>query len=260
MIKKIILSIGFVFIFAHLGFGENSAWNKKEDRHFVIYYQNAPHDFVENVAQTAEELYTEITRNLGFVRYQNWSFEERAKIYIYDDREEYKANARNMEWSGGMTFVNLKEIRTYAADYGFFDSTLPHELGHIIFHEFIQYNPVPLWLDEGVAMYQEKAKRWGANKVVQGYLESGKFIPLDQLTSDKLRNNPTEENVNIFYAEAASIVYYMITEEGEYRFATFCRKLTEGIKFEEALQQSYGRFRDLKSLNEAWVSYLKDLK
>lgn len=234
-------------------------WNKYDSRHFVIYYQQAPQNFVENVAETAESLYDEITSNLGFVRYHGWGRDERAKIYIYNTAEEYKANAKNMEWSGGMANVNSREIRTYAAEYGFFDSTLPHELGHIIFHEFIEYNPVPLWLDEGVAMYQEKAKRWGSNKVVQKIIEQGKFIPLDELTRARLMNSQNQEIINIFYAEASSVVYYMIVELGEARFVNFCRRLSEGVPFDVALDKSYGRFSDVKGLNDSWVEYLKNL-
>lgn len=235
-------------------------WNRYDSRYFVIYYRNAPLDFVKNVAETAEELYSEIARSLGFMRYRSWGAEERGVIYIHDDKEAYKKHAQNLEWSGGMAIISRKEIVTYAAASGFFDSTLPHELGHIIFREFIGYNPVPVWLDEGVAMYQEKAKRWGANKTVLAAMEQGKFLPLTELTAKRLQAEKSEEIINIFYAESASIVYYMIVELGEYRFENFCRRLSDGVPFEEALKKSYGRFNDIKQLNDAWVDFLKSQK
>ncbi len=257
MTRKILILFAFI-LFAQPVLAAEEEWHKYDSSHFIIYYKNAPTDFAKNVAETAESLYDEITRNLGFTRYHGWSRDDRAVIYIYDDHDEYKKHARNMEWSGGMANVEKKEIKTYAAESGFFDSTLPHELGHIIFHEFIKYNPVPLWLDEGVAMYQEKAKRWGANKAVQMYLSHGKFIPLNELTRERLFKDPNKEIVNIFYAESASIVYYMIVEQGESRFENLCRRLSDGIAFEEALDASYGRFTNIQQLNDAWVSYLKD--
>lgn len=258
MIKQIFITL-FLLVFATSAQAKSDEdWNKYDTRYFIIYYKNAPVDFVKNVAETAGELYSDIAQTIGFTRYNSWSYEDRAKIYIYDDRESYKVHAKNLEWSGGMAVVSRKEIITYAAAVGFFDSTLPHELGHIIFREFIGYNRVPLWLDEGVAMYQEKAKRWGANKAVLQAIQKGKFIPLNGLNADNLRavaNN--EEMINIFYAEAASIVYYMIVELGEARFENFCRRLSDGVSFEEALEASYGRFHNVDQLNDAWVDFLK---
>ncbi len=162
-----------------------------------------------------------------------------------------------MEWSGGLANIAKKEIHTFPSAAGFFDSTLPHELAHIIFREYIGNNEVPVWLDEGVAMYQEKAKRWGANKVVTNAIKQDKFIPLMHLTTKRLSGEKSQEIINIFYAEAASIVYYMIVELGEARFENFCRKLSEGVSFEEALDGNYTRFRNINDLNDRWVEYLK---
>ncbi|MCB9772046.1 MAG: hypothetical protein H6754_05805 [Candidatus Omnitrophica bacterium] len=255
--KKCVLIVALLFLFASYVSADTDRWSKYDSRHFIIYYKNAPLNFVKNVSETAEEYYDEIPRNLGFIRYQGWTYENRAVIYIYDDQDEYRIHAKNMEWSGGMANVLQKEIRTFPAAAGFFDSTLPHELAHLIFREFIGNSHIPLWLDEGVAMYQEKAKRWGANKVVKDAIKRGKFIPLSELTAHRLSREKTEEIINIFYAEAASIVYYMIVELGESRFENFCRKLSAGISFEEALQKNYGRFRNMEDLNNRWVDYLK---
>ena len=116
--------------------------------------------------------------------------------------------------------------------------------------------PIPLWLEEGVAMYQEKAKRWGANKTVQEALRHGEFVPLKEIGFTTFAGDSDKKLVELFYAEAASIVYYMITEFGEYRFTNFCRELKSGKLFDEALHQAYIRFNDLEDLNKAWIQYL----
>lgn len=255
--KKLFLVVLFCFFAASLTFAKSDGWHKFDSRYFIIYYKNAPLDFVESVSDTASELYNEIPRNLGFIRYDSWTYDNRAAIYIYDDQQEYQTHAKNMEWSGGSANIAQKEIHTFPSAAGFFDSTLPHELAHIIFREFIGNAQVPLWLDEGVAMYQEKAKRWGANKVVMKAIKAGTFIPLSGLTANRLSSEKSEEIINIFYAESASIVYYMIVELGEARFENFCRKLKDGVAFEEALDKNYGRFRNMQDLNDRWVDYLK---
>ncbi len=231
-------------------------WKEAKYQHFLIYYHEAPMDFVDNVAKSAEEEYYEIAKNMGFTRYEGWSWDRRAKIYIYDDQEHY-VEAKNISWSHGAASPQDKVIRTFPTAAGFFDSTLPHELGHIIFREFVGYKSrIPLWLEEGVAMYQEKAKRWGANKIVQQAMSDGKFLPLNELTYEHLSCKADQELIELFYAESASVVYYMMTELGEFRFVTFCRHLQNGLRFEDALNRAFVRFKTVDDLNTAWKAYL----
>jgi len=250
------------FVLVGLLWGGNSFsldWKQYKSQHFVVYYNAAPEDFVENVAEMAESYYREITDNLGFTRHKSWNLSDRAKIYIYNDSDDYAQNARQANWSAGAASPDSKTIRTFPAAQGFFDTTLPHELGHIIFREFIGHrSSIPLWFEEGVAMYQEKAKRWGSKKVVQGLLDNGNFIPLERLSIMRLTSRSKQEFVNLFYAESASSVYYLISELGQSRFVRFCRKLREGIKFEEALESVYVRFENIEEFNESWVKYLKN--
>lgn len=233
-------------------------WNEDRSLHFIIYYKEVPPDFIKSVEDAAEDYYEEITRNLGFVRDQSWSWDQRAKIYIYRDSEDFIQSAKQARWAHGAASWLEKKIMTYPAASGFFDSILPHELGHIILREFIGANSfVPTWFDEGVAMYQEKAKRWGVNKEVKKALEEEKFIPIGELSMVTLYSDSDKDFVNLFYAEAASIIYYLITELGQYKFVALCRALKSGSRFENAVTSTYSRFRSLNDLNNAWVEYLK---
>lgn len=233
-------------------------WKEHRGRHFLIYYKDAPQDFVLSVEKAAEDYYQEITDNLGFTRYKGWTWEDRSKIYIYRDQDDYVESSRLARWSHGAASARDRVIRTFPSAHGFFDSTLPHELGHIIFREFIGQNTmIPLWLEEGVAMYQERAKRWGANKRVLEAIESGEFIPLPELSGTRLARDSDEALVDLFYAESASIVYFLLTEHGKYRFVNFCKKLKDGDSFLKAFREAYIRFKSIEHLNDAWVSYLK---
>ncbi|MFH1360069.1 MAG: peptidase MA family metallohydrolase [Candidatus Omnitrophota bacterium] len=245
-------------------FGLNPAsaadnWKEYRSSHFILYYDEAPEDFIKSVAETAENYYYEITKNLGFYRTESWSWDQRAQIYIYDDMDNYIENAKQATWSHGAAQAKDKIIRTFPAAHGFFDSTLPHELGHIIFREFVGFKSnIPIWMDEGVAMYQEKAKRWGANRLVKEAMDSEEFISIPELSEVKRLDSATPKGyVELFYAEAASIVYYLITEFGQYHFVQFCKYLKEGNRFDYALSKTYGRFETLEDLDKAWKDYLK---
>ena len=45
-------------------------WKERKGNHFILYYKNAPPDFVKSVEEMAEYYYEEITRNMGFTRDQ----------------------------------------------------------------------------------------------------------------------------------------------------------------------------------------------
>lgn len=255
---RLVLAVFLVSAYLNPATAEEDGWQKVQSRHFFIYYKDSPIDFVQNVNEAAESYYEDITRNLGFSRYEPWSFDERAKIYIYSDQDDYINTAQQANWSHGVANAKEKVIRTFPSAHGFFDSTLPHELGHIIFREFVGFRAdIPLWMDEGVAMYQEKAKRWGSTAAVGKALESKTFIPLGELSTMGLYRDTDRETIELFYAEAASAMYFLITEYGEHRFVSFCRELKDGAHFEDALQRNYSRFDNMDGLNKAWVDYLK---
>lgn len=232
-------------------------WRIEESRHFNIYYRNAPKAFVKTVEESAEEYYSEVTQNLGFHRAQNWVFDRRATIYIFDDRDDYVNRSGQYAWSAGSASTRMKTIRTYPASHGFFDSVLPHELGHIIFREYIGYRSrIPLWFEEGVAMYQEKARRYGATAEVKKAIKQGTFMTVEELTSIHLTNESPQETIELFYAEAASLFNFIMKNIGNLRFARLCRDFQDGGDFEQALERVYPRFRSLEQLNDLWVRSL----
>ncbi|MFC1593996.1 peptidase MA family metallohydrolase [Candidatus Omnitrophota bacterium] len=259
MVKKVILSAVCILLVASCAFCAEEKWKERKSTHFVVYYKDAPKDFIEDVIDAAEDYYYEITKNLGFHRKDFWLWEERADIYIYLDADDYSSSTGQPTWSSGSASYRERKISTYPLASGFFDTLLPHELGHIIFREFVGFRAkIPLWLDEGVATYQEKAKRWGARKTVKKAIDAGTFIPMEELSKmgSASRLDPTQ--VNLFYAEATSIVYFLLTQHGRHNFIEFCRELRDGETMEDAIDHAYVRFESMDDLNTHWLRYIKN--
>lgn len=262
---KIRIAILFVFLnFLMLNFlikAEAKEWQTMKSRHFIVNYRiEVPEDFVNTVVESSEDSYKAVIGNLGISWYQSWAWEDPINLYIYKDQDDYVNNGGQAGWSHGASLIGSKTIRTFPSDEGFFDSLLPHELGHIILHEYLgKYVLVPLWFDEGVAMYQEKAKRIGANKIVKEAILNGQFIPLTQLTDMRLYMNSDRKTVELFYAESASILNFMINELGSSHFYKLCAELKENTPFETAITKIYMYINNLEMLNKKWVTYLKEL-
>ncbi|MDP1853362.1 MAG: peptidase MA family metallohydrolase [Candidatus Omnitrophota bacterium] len=254
--------VGFVFaivlLFSSLcvSFAEEK-WNESRSEHFIVYFRAIPEDFIDEVKNDAEEYYKSITENLGFARYNFWLWDKRAKFYIYNDSGDYIRQTNQPAWSAGAVHYQEKIIMTYPQMAGFFDSVMPHELGHIIFREFIGGgSKIPLWFEEGVASYQERSKRLGADKIVIQAINDKNFIPLEDLSKMDIRNSFNKAAVELFYAEAISVVSFIISEFGKEHFGWFCRDIRDGKAFEDALWRF--NCRDLAALNKRWTEYLKN--
>ena len=257
MIKRMMFLAAIMVCAAAVLAHAKKEWDELKGSNFIVYSRDVPEDFVNTVLEEAENDFRRVSENLGVVHYQSWAWDKRANIYIYPNEEDYVKNG-GMGWSHGSALVQAKMIRTFPSDNGFFDSILPHELGHIILHEYVgPVADVPLWFDEGVAMYQEKARRLGAHAAVRKAIKNGQFIPLTQLAVMRLYNGTDKETVQLFYAESASVVNFMIAELGEAHFRKLCQGLKDRMRFEQALSAAYMRIDHLEELNKRWVAFLE---
>jgi hypothetical protein len=117
---------------------------------------------------------------------------------------------------------------------------------------------VPVWLDEGVAQWEEPAKRKVVRSIMQFYLENGKGYSIEDLTKVNVKNISAKPAVEIFYVQAASIVDFLIAKHGSDSFIFFCRQLRDGKSIEAALPFVYPtQMRTVKEMEEKWETFIE---
>jgi len=249
----IILVVFFVSVSV---FAETDNWSNAKSTHFIVYYKNAPDNFIEQLTEKAEVYYNSIASDLGFVRYDFWLWDQRAKIYVYDDARTYQIASGQPAWSAGSAIAKEKTICTFTDATGFFDAVLPHELGHIIFREFVGFDnyAVPLWLDEGVASYHQEIKYSVADKIVRESINTGNFINLE-LLSGLNPQSTHEQRASLFYMEAMSIIDYLIKNFGKENFVLFCQNLRDKKDLGSSVAYVYS-LGSIQELEQAWKKYL----
>ena len=253
--KKILIFLFILFSFSRGICAEvdSSLWQTEKSQHFIIYYQEDTTGFVKELINQAEKYYNSIVDELGFRRFDFWSWDNRAKIYLYKNNSNYIKDTQRAAWSGAMVSVKTRTIKTYIGQINFFDSMLPHEMTHIIFREFVgERIDLPLWLDEGIACSQEKtnlANRMSAAKNIVNQDAYLKFNNLFEIRDYTLIVPYT------FYAESASIIVFLIDEYGNEKFLDFCRKLRDGEPWKQALFGAY-HFFNSEDMERAWKSYI----
>lgn len=232
---------------------DSSLWQTEKSQHFIIYYQQDEDGFVKELVNQAEKYYNSILDELGFRRFDFWSWDNRAKIYLYPNSSDYLEASRQMAWSGAMVSVKNRTIKTYIGQNVFFDSILPHEMTHIIFREFIgDRKDLPLCLDEGVASSQEKSNLINRLAVAKDSINQNNYLKLDQLF--KIRDSGSITPY-LFYAESASLAIFLIEEYGSMKFLDFCRKLRDGEPWAQALFREY-HFANFEEMEQGWKNYI----
>lgn len=249
-------------ILVKFSFAADSAWGEIKDKHFVIYYEVAKDkSLAASYLRQAEKYYQIIGERIGYSRANKmWTWDERVQIFLFATQESFSASTGQPAWSTGYAdrdsrFFKSKTIVTFSQEKDFGDSTLPHEISHLILHDFISNSDrIPIWFDEGVAQMQEKDKLAMVKGIMKTLVRRSQHIPFDQFLTWDIRKERDTRKVQIFYAQSLSVVEYLITKFGVDAFGRLCRQLRDGKDFTQSLLATYsGVFSDVYDLERKWV-------
>jgi len=237
------------------------SWRELKGEHFIVYFVR-DRKFARDTLNKAEEYYKKIADDLGYARYSDfWAWDRRVKIYIYPDSDSYRSYVEahgHARWSVGMANYKNKEILSYAQSEEFLDSVLPHEITHLIFRDYVGQRNIPIWIDEGVAQWEEKGKRELVERKIKELLHIHKAIPIERMMTLNIGEVKNEAIVELYYVEAVSLVDFLIREYGADNFIFFCRQLRDGKDVNEALRFTYPTsIRNIDQLQTKWIEYLQ---
>lgn len=251
-----------VFLFYRLATGDAGGvaenWQELKGDHFIIYY-GKDESFAGDVLRKAEAYYQQVSGDLGYQRYNNfWQWDKRVKIFIYPSREGFLLGTGQPAWSHGVADYLKKEIRSHEESEKFLEALLPHEITHLIFRDYVGFKgEIPLWLDEGVAQWEEPEKREAVRWMMKSIIQQKKEFPIKLFMEMDIRQTQDEGKVSIFYIQAASLVDFLVRKYGADDFIHFCRQLRDGKRLEEGLRFTYPTtMRTLEEMEKSWREYV----
>lgn len=246
---------------------EPPGWLKFQGDHFVVLCPTSgDEDAAHALLNHAEEYYHDIADDIGYSRYQSfWTWNNRVKIILFETQESYVRQTGQPPWSQGFASIyselfKSRIIVTYRDQPNFLEVILPHEITHLIMHDFIGFDrPIPRFFDEGVAQLEQKDDSLSHMDIMAKLIVGGKIIPLqDLLAYDLVAHRNDAESVSIFYVESLYIVDFLVKTYGKDAFKEMCRHLRDGDNFEGALKSSYYPTIDsMQTLQEKWSDYAK---
>jgi len=270
--KKAIVLV-FILLIAHVAFAFSSLDENLpgcyRSMNFEVYASDKAK--AKKVCLLSEKYYKQLLKRLRY----GGMLDKKCRIYVYTDQKNYltslqAAGIKVPSWSAGCHLPRRYHNYGYPVVCGYVDSyflsaILPHELTHAIFAEFVygsmieekRMRPMPLWIDEGMAVYMQKKSNY--KYVCKNALKENTFISLSKLIS--FDNYPSGDNkLRLFYAQCPSLVEYLLNTYGGSKFLSLAKKSVFKDKSIEDLLKSvyYAKIRNLDELENNWINYIKE--
>jgi hypothetical protein len=127
------------------------------------------------------------------------------------------------------------------------DQVFRHELFHVALEDSVRGRHVPLWFNEGMAIYVSGEHPWLRRKTLWDAALSHSVIPLQDLD----RSFPSQNyEASIAYAESADFVRFLLRDQDQPRFGALIERVRGGQPFDRAIADSYNT--DLRKLEYQW--------
>lgn len=119
------------------------------------------------------------------------------------------------------------------------EKVVPHEVGHVMIGRAVgrALPALPVWLNEGIAEYVAGERAAQVDPVTLRAVGRGSALPLSELDAEFRALGATNP---LAYAEAASLVNFLVAQRGERVIADLLASLRERRNFAAALEQTTG--------------------
>lgn len=228
-----------------------------EDSRFVVHFAGDSRDDIGDITfEVLNEVFFQVTRSLSFYP------DVKINVIFYLTEDYYKVSR---DWSAGSA-QGIKIMVPLKSGYKseeYVKGLLAHEFTHTIIH-LRTNNRCPLWLNEGIAQYQEFAAAYGSpddmrpdylSIVENEFVDGGKVVKLNRVPA--MLNSSSRKDVMRGYIGSYLATRCLADYYGERAFDTILSSLGEGKTIDEAMVDATGRDMDhFQSHFEDWVRKL----
>jgi hypothetical protein len=223
-----------------------------ETAHFLVKAYTTETAVAQSVV--CEQAYSRVMNDLGLY---SFAPAKPYNIMVYRDADEYLKATGQPRWSGGIAYGNAILIYESEGSAG----VLAHEMTHLIFNEFMGLaNSADFkWVNEGVAVYEEtrtSAESRTAYSQRFSNMVSPNPIPFSQLAIQAPQGDQKTGAVERWYAQAGSVVAFMIKEGGTLGFSIFITRLKAGDTMDTAIGAAFpSLWKTTRDMERAWLLY-----
>jgi len=221
-----------------------TSFQKHESPHFIIHLDEKQDGILADyLKDNLERTYRVMAERYGFQP------KERIRVEVFPDTKAFylcsTLSARDIEVAGAVGLAQFNKLlilspRALVYGYRWLDS-LSHEYLHYLILK-LTANKAPIWFHEGLAKYEETRWRSGPsylNAVSQTLLAQAlareKLIDWEKMENSFIKLE-TPEEVQLAYAQAASVIDFILSRAGDRGLQEVMRRMAGGTPPEGARQ------------------------
>jgi hypothetical protein len=211
-------------------------WQSLTAENVTVHWYRGPQSLGQQMLDAALVAIDELDAETGL------RLSEPVNLYLYDETFDLQVSLPGAPaWAGGAAFpehnVVLVTTNTAALEYGV--STTRHEIGHLVIGRltFNCTNPIPTWLNEGLAMVAEGTEDLSAIEMLDEAIENDAVLTISQLEgSFSVHTN----RALLSYAQSYNLVRYLIDTYGQAQMLSLLETFRAGATPDDALMMVYG--------------------
>jgi hypothetical protein len=214
-------------------------WHVLENDQIAVWWHDRPDEFGDAIFEISTDAIN-VQRDLFQADLEN-----QVLVVINNSQEEFASwHSFSHDWVGGETFSNygltVQIIESSSPIDSWLYDVIPHEISHLYFDQ-VTYNPtvsIPVWLNEGVAQYNEFVSHEWAYEQVQSAASQGSLITLSSL--ERGFGAYDIDRVYLAYYESLSAVSYLVDTYGKEGLSALLAAYKDGITTEDAFLTAIG--------------------
>ena len=254
MRKAVPAIIFFLLMFVPLASAGTGELRLENDR-FVIRYTAGDDGLAAELVRDSLQIRERVVADIGV------DFPEKTEIRLSPTIEAFREAQPGRTWiplwAVGVAYpeqnvIVLLSPRAIKGSRMNVVDVFAHEFSHIALGRALAGVTVPVWLNEGLAMYEAREWTFSRISVLTRASLMDRLIPLPILT---LSFPAEEEPAELAYAESFMFISFLINNVGQDAFHRLIRDYTRYGDLAGALRRGTGM--NLADLEEQWLVYLK---
>jgi tetratricopeptide (TPR) repeat protein len=209
--------------------------------------------FIEDILKSLNKAYEQLTTHFSYQP------EQKIIVKVYPDLKEFQLAATTPQWfRGGVAATKDYKILLATPKKERNINKLPEVITHELTHAFtnlITYGNYPIWILEGLALYEASQWDLGNEKILRSAVSSNQLYMLNELREPftKFKN---QRRIALAYSESYTAVKFILDIYGRDKLIQLLHEFSRGKNFDEGAK--YVLKISSSEFEQKWLESIKE--